>query len=341
VTTTDLALTVTQILRKKGVVAKFVEFFGPGLDHMPLADRATTARAVTVPFFVALVAGLLALLAALHRRPAALRLAALSGTAAPGASYVAQLVPWERSPAPLLALLALVAALSVGAALLLRTVGRTCGFVALVVAADLLAGAPLQMDAVAGYSALVAGRFAGLGNVAFGVYGTAVVLATAFAAARRPPRQAVVVVAALGVPAVVVAGAPAWGSDVGGVLALVPALVLLGLRTSGARVTAGRLVLALTAGAAVVTGFALLDLTRPAADRTHLGRFAEDVRDGAAGELLVRKANSVLDLLLANPVTAALPLAAAVAVGLLLRPPPALRRALDDLRDALERATGG
>jgi hypothetical protein len=170
------------------------------------------------------------------------------------------------------------------------------------------------------------------------VYGTAVVLATAFAAARRPPRQAVVVVAALGVPAVVVAGAPAWGSDVGGVLALVPALVLLGLRTSGARVTAGRLVLALTAGAAVVTGFALLDLTRPAADRTHLGRFAEDVRDGAAGELLVRKASSVLDLLLANPVTAALPLAAAVAVGLLLRPPPALRRALDDepgLRHAL------
>ncbi|WP_372618498.1 aconitate hydratase AcnA [Falsiroseomonas sp.] len=41
VTATDLVLTVTQMLRKKGVVGKFVEFFGPGLEHLPLADRAT------------------------------------------------------------------------------------------------------------------------------------------------------------------------------------------------------------------------------------------------------------------------------------------------------------
>jgi aconitate hydratase len=40
-TATDLVLTVTQMLRKKGVVGKFVEFFGPGLNDLPLADRAT------------------------------------------------------------------------------------------------------------------------------------------------------------------------------------------------------------------------------------------------------------------------------------------------------------
>ena len=40
-TATDLVLTVTQMLRKKGVVGKFVEFFGPGLDHLTLADQAT------------------------------------------------------------------------------------------------------------------------------------------------------------------------------------------------------------------------------------------------------------------------------------------------------------
>ncbi|MCR6653691.1 MAG: aconitate hydratase AcnA [Cellvibrionaceae bacterium] len=40
-TATDLVLTVTQMLRKAGVVGKFVEFFGPGLSHLPLADRAT------------------------------------------------------------------------------------------------------------------------------------------------------------------------------------------------------------------------------------------------------------------------------------------------------------
>src|SRR3712207_3416002 len=41
VTATDLVLTVTQMLRKKGVVGKFVDFFGEGLNDLPLADRAT------------------------------------------------------------------------------------------------------------------------------------------------------------------------------------------------------------------------------------------------------------------------------------------------------------
>jgi aconitate hydratase len=41
VTATDLVLTVTEMLRKRGVVGKFVEFFGPGLTHLSIADRAT------------------------------------------------------------------------------------------------------------------------------------------------------------------------------------------------------------------------------------------------------------------------------------------------------------
>ena len=44
VTATDLVLTVTQMLRKKGVVGKFVEFYGPGLNAMSVADRATLAN---------------------------------------------------------------------------------------------------------------------------------------------------------------------------------------------------------------------------------------------------------------------------------------------------------
>ncbi|MEC0584722.1 aconitate hydratase AcnA [Bacillus spizizenii] len=43
-TATDLALKVTQVLREKGVVGKFVEFFGPGVAELPLADRATIAN---------------------------------------------------------------------------------------------------------------------------------------------------------------------------------------------------------------------------------------------------------------------------------------------------------
>ena len=43
-TATDLVLTVTEILRKKGVVGKFVEFYGPALDNLTVADRATIAN---------------------------------------------------------------------------------------------------------------------------------------------------------------------------------------------------------------------------------------------------------------------------------------------------------
>ncbi|MFQ5562953.1 MAG: aconitate hydratase AcnA [Parvularculaceae bacterium] len=43
-TATDLVLTVTQMLRRKGVVGKFVEFYGPGLDHLALEDRATISN---------------------------------------------------------------------------------------------------------------------------------------------------------------------------------------------------------------------------------------------------------------------------------------------------------
>lgn len=44
ITATDLVLTVTQMLRQKGVVGKFVEFYGPGLTDLPLADRATISN---------------------------------------------------------------------------------------------------------------------------------------------------------------------------------------------------------------------------------------------------------------------------------------------------------
>ncbi|MFV3513020.1 aconitase family protein, partial [Mycobacterium tuberculosis] len=44
ITATDLVLTVTQMLRAKGVVGRFVEFYGPGLSSMTLADRATIAN---------------------------------------------------------------------------------------------------------------------------------------------------------------------------------------------------------------------------------------------------------------------------------------------------------
>ena len=87
----------------------------------------------------------------------------------------------------------------------------------------MVVGAPLQLNAVFGYSPTVAGRFAGYGNLAFAELAAASIMLAALA---RPAASAVVggsgrrpAVLSL---AVVVDGAPFWGSDVGGVLTLVP-----------------------------------------------------------------------------------------------------------------------
>jgi len=300
-------------------------------DVAALVDLDLKARVhanVTVPFFVVAL-GLLVvptLIGAWQRRWQGVELAALAGAAGLGASYLANLVPWWRADVPLLALLAVAVPVSVLVAVLARSgrsgtagpAGAVCAFVALVVLADLVTGAHLQMSSVAGYSPLVAGRFAGIGNVAFGVLAAAVLLATAVAFRRALP------IAAVGVVTVVVDGAPPWGSDVGGVLALVPAFVLLAMLRTGTRVSLLRLAAAFAAGAAVVTAFALADWSRDPADRTHLGRFVQDLVDGTAGQLLTRKAGAVLDLLVASPVGPLLPFVVAGAAYLVARPPAAL-----------------
>lgn len=300
--------------------------------------RAEQARAVQVPFFVVLLAALLITLGAARvmRSWRTVELAGLSVVAAVAGSYLAGLVPWWRAPAPPLAFLVVVAVVAVVGVLAadrirgpVRPAGVLCGALAGLLALDLITGAGLQIDTPAGYSPLVAGRFAGIGNVAFGVLAAAVLLALAAATHRRSPRSALAMVAVGGLVAVVVDGAPPFGSDVGGVLALVPALVLLGLLRTGTRVSVLRLLAAGAAGVVVVAAFALADWSRDPADRTHLGRFVEQVADGTAGVVLRRKAEAVLDLLLANAATALLPLVAAAAVLLVVRPPAPLRRAFE------------
>ncbi|HVE74167.1 MAG TPA: hypothetical protein VNA30_03625 [Mycobacteriales bacterium] len=290
-------------------------------DLTDLDRKAGAHRDTTVPFYVASLA---LVLVGLWFAP---RLAGTAGAALLGASYLANLLPWWRADIPLLALLGVTAVgTAVLTALALRTphpAGSACALTAAVIAVDVLTGAHLQMSSVAGYSPLVAGRFAGLGNVAFGVFAAAVLLATA-AYARRA-----LVVAVVGFGAVLMVGAPWWGSDVGGVLALVPAFTVLALQLGGRRVSPLPVVAAGAAGAAAVAALAVLDASRPADARTHLGRFAHQVYDGAAGSVLRRKATAVLDLLFHSPVTALLPLVVAAAVFLVLRPPPTLRTAFE------------
>jgi hypothetical protein len=201
---------------------------------------------------------------------------------------------------------------------LLARAGIACGLVAAVLIGDLLLGGQLQMSSVAGYSPLVAGRFAGIGNVAFGVLAAAVLLA---AASTRSATAA-----ALTALVIVVDGAPQWGSDVGGVLALVPAYAVLVLVLSGRTASLAKVAIASAVGVAVVTAFAVADYSRAAQDQTHLGRFVGQVLDGSAGGVLRRKAEANLGLLFYSPLTALLPVLVIVLLVLFLRPPAPLRR---------------
>ncbi|MCU1453569.1 MAG: hypothetical protein JWN46_1715 [Acidimicrobiales bacterium] len=140
-----------------------------------------------------------------------------------------------------------------------------------------------QINTVFGYSPVVAGRFAGYGNTAFALLATAgLVLAcgawAAFAGPGSSPGRRRLLLgfgALLFLVMIVADGHPSLGSDVGGVLALVPtgAVVLLLLR--GERLGL-RWIAAIVLGTAVVLGtFAAIDLSRPADQKTHLGRLIE------------------------------------------------------------------
>ena len=303
----------------------------PGLAALvDEGSRSDGQRTATVPFFVVLVGMQLAVagLALLKRRWRVVELAALAGTTAVGASYLANLVPWWRAGSPLLALLGVTATITAGLTALtllgrglLARAGIACGLVAGVLVVDLLTGAHLQMASVAGYSPVVAGRFAGIGNVAFGVLAAAALLAAA------STRSATL--AALSVLVVVVDGAPMWGSDVGGVLALVPAYALLVLLLADRTVNVARLATAAAVGVLVVAAFGVVDHARAADQQTHLGRFVGQVLDGTAGGVIRRKAEANLSLLFHSPVTALLPVVVAVLLLLLLRPPESLRRTFE------------
>jgi hypothetical protein len=153
------------------------------------------------------------------------------------------------------------------------------GAIVVLVAVDIVIGAPLQLNTTFGYSVAVAGRFSGLGNLAFALFGSATIL-LAVLIVDRAGRRGVRVALALMVAVLVVEGLPMLGADVGGVLSMVPAfgvtaLVLLG-RPVGWREVLGLVV----ATALVLFGFALVDAARPPEVQTHLARFAEHVLDG-------------------------------------------------------------
>ena len=250
-------------------------------DLARLAAQARTAhRTIPLSITALLLLGLLGVAFAGRRRHGAL----LWFGAMPAATFLAAAQPLHGYV--VIAIVVALAAFIAWCGGSARGVGLATVFV---IGVDVVTGARWQLDTPLGYSPLVAGRFAGLGNLAFGVFAAATILAM--------HKRARVFAAALLLVGVAIDGAPFWGADLGGTLALVPAgLVMLGIR--------GKRLMGTAAAAVAVAGaFALIDLARPMQDRTHLGRFAAKVKDGQAWDILHRKAVAALDLIGHSPLT--------------------------------------
>jgi hypothetical protein len=119
-------------------------------------------------------------------------------------------------------------------------------------------------------------------------------------------------------------GAPQLGRDFGGVLASVPGFLLLAMLLTRTRVTVTRLLAILGAAVLAVGTVAYLDWLRPADERTHLGRFVDQVLSGEAWTVISRKGQANLDILLGSSLAWMLPVAL-VAAWWLVRPGGLLR----------------
>jgi hypothetical protein len=235
----------------------------------------------------------------------------------PVATFLANALPWWRATWPALTVSALCLgfAVAVAAASWLLTRRRAmwapmlavATTTAAVIGVDVLLGSRLQRNSLFGYDAVVAGRFSGIGNMPFGFYASGAIFAYTVALAyvyrRSGRRGAVVVAVAWGVALLAVNGAPGLGADVGGVIALTPALVLTAMLCLDVGVSAGRLGVVAVLGFVLVAGIAVADHARPAEQQTHLGRFVGQVVDGTAWTVVSRKGSSNLYILTHSPLS--------------------------------------
>jgi hypothetical protein len=276
------------------------------------------------------------------RARAGLRLLAIAAAGLPVATYLAGLIPWERADQPLTSLLLAVlgADLVVLAAAVLgpwrrRRLGPAMAVLVITFATlvgDVLTGSTLELNGLLGYDAIVAGRFTGYGNLTFGLLAVSaltVTAAVATAVGRRVGGERARVatggtVLVIGVVTVGVIGAPGLGRDFGGVLSALPGFLLLAMLLARVRVTVVRLAAILAAAVVAVGGVAVLDWLQPEAERSHLGRFVEQVLTGEAWTVISRKGQANLDILMRSPLAWMLPVAVVAAVWL-VRPGGLLR----------------
>ena len=263
------------------------------------------------------------------------RVLAVVAASVPVSTFLANLLPWWRFPFEMVSLVASVGLfVAIIATVAMRGPWRhwALGPMAIVsattmavLAVDVITGSRLQLSSLMGLQPVVAGRFYGMGNPTFALFATAtILLSTAVSSAlvvagRR--RVAAVAVGVIGGFAVVVDGMPFWGADGGGPPALVPGLVYLVLAILGIRLTWQRVLLVVAAVIGLFFLVAGADWLRAPAQRSHLGRFVQSIIDGNAMDIVVRKGQQNIDILLGNaPLTLLVPAALLFVIYVLARP---------------------
>ncbi|HTW21197.1 MAG TPA: hypothetical protein VME70_13410 [Mycobacteriales bacterium] len=262
----------------------------------------------------------------------------------PIASWLLQVGPWWRPGLAwyplllgivLLAFAALIAAAARWSAV--AAVAVVPAVTAVVLAVDELVGSPLQASSPLGNLATVAGRFHGMGNVAFAALGAAALLCAGLAGAalaeRGRVRAGLLAALAIGLVTCAADAAPRWGDDFGGLLSLPICFALLLALLSGIRFTAKRVAITVVVAVVLAVLVAAADYSRPAADRTQIGIFAGEVLHGGAGRTIHRKLYSNLHSFGDVAVTGSVAVLLIVAIvfraqcGAVLRRVPGLRAA--------------
>jgi tetrahydromethanopterin S-methyltransferase subunit G len=190
-----------------------------------------------------------------------------------------------------------------------------------------------------GYSPTIAGRLYGFGNVAFALFATSMIYLAAWLAdgleRRRRRAAAAGVVVALGVAALALDGLPELGSDFGGVIAIAAGFGVLLLGVLELRLSVLRLAALVGFGLLVVIGISVIDWLRPSEERSHLGRFVQQVADGELLAVIGRKLGNNLDILFSSVLGLLVPFAVLFLALVLMRPSG---RTTSVLRQAYQRA---
>ena len=275
------------------------------------------------------------------------RVAVIAATV-PVSTFLANLLPWWRSSAPLVSVVASVAVFATAISMLAllgpwrrRLFGPlvvVCVATMIVLAGDVMTGSRLQISSLMGEQPVVGGRYFGMGNVTFALFATAtLLLCTALGShliAAGRPRVGAAAVTAVGLAAVIVDLSPSWGSDLGGPPALLPGVILLVLAILQVRLTWCRLLTIAGGVGTLLVLVGLLDWLRPTESRSHLGRFVQTALDGGAWDVVLRKLEQNVALLFGAPLLLLVPVGLVLLAAILARPGS---RAAAPLRRSFER----